>query len=147
MPYRSLLFSLLLILGSNGLSAQQSPRLYPLKVSIQNIKEAKGIIRLALYPTAQGFPGNTAKAQLLLNVQPASGNVEVALEAIPEGQYALAVLHDINENGQMDTNLFGYPTEAYGFSNNVRPMFRAPAFDEASFWLTSDNTELKISLQ
>jgi uncharacterized protein (DUF2141 family) len=31
----------------------------------------------------------------------------------------------------LDTNLFGVPQEPYGFSNNVRPKFRAPNFEEA----------------
>lgn len=148
MLYRSLLFSVfLIVLFSKLLFAQQSTKQYQLKVSIENIQETRGMLRLALYPTAQGFPADIENAQLLINVKPVSGKVEVDLEAVPEGQYALAVLHDANGNGEMDTNLFGYPTEAYGFSNNVRPAFRAPVFEEASFWVNAENTELKIALQ
>jgi uncharacterized protein (DUF2141 family) len=32
----------------------------------------------------------------------------------------------------MDKNMFGVPTEKYGFSNNARETFSAPSFESAS---------------
>ena len=54
------------------------------------------------------------------------------LTGIVPGTYAIAVFHDANGNGRLDTFL-GIPREAFGFSNNppVRP--RAPRFAECSF--------------
>ncbi len=37
-------------------------------------------------------------------------------EDISPGTYALAVIHDENGNGKLDTNWVGIPTEGYGFS-------------------------------
>jgi uncharacterized protein (DUF2141 family) len=34
---------------------------------------------------------------------------------IKPGKYAIAVIHDENCNGELDSNLFGIPTEGYGF--------------------------------
>jgi uncharacterized protein (DUF2141 family) len=34
---------------------------------------------------------------------------------IKPGKYAIAVIHDENCNGKLDTNMFGIPKEGYGF--------------------------------
>jgi uncharacterized protein (DUF2141 family) len=34
---------------------------------------------------------------------------------IKPGNYAIAVIHDENRNGELDTNMFGIPKEGYGF--------------------------------
>ena len=43
------------------------------------------------------------------------------------------------------TNIFGAPKEAYGYSNNVRPKFRAAYFNEAAFLLNT-NKKIKVNL-
>jgi uncharacterized protein (DUF2141 family) len=65
---------------------------------------------------------------------------------LPEGTYAVAVYQDLNQNAQLDSNVFGIPTEPYGFSNNVRPKLRAPSFDETRFAFF-DNMSVNIRLE
>jgi len=36
---------------------------------------------------------------------------------IIEGEYLIAIFQDVNNNGRLDTNLFGIPTEPVGLSN------------------------------
>ena len=52
---------------------------------------------------------------------------------IAPGAYALAVIHDENMNGKLDTNWLGAPTEGYGFSNDPKALFSAPSFSAARF--------------
>ena len=54
--------------------------------------------------------------------------------------------HDENGNGEFDTNLFGFPLENYGFSNNARAIFGPPAYDKAAFRLAEDEQEHVIRL-
>ena len=67
-------------------------------------------------------------------------------EDIPPGTYALAVVHDENMNGKLDTNLLGIPKEGYGFSNDAKALLGAPSFSAASFPYDGQNLELTISL-
>ena len=60
--------------------------------------------------------------------------------------YALAVIHDENMNGKLDTNRLGMPTEGYGFSNDAKAFLRAPSFSAASFPYDGRNLDLAISL-
>lgn len=54
------------------------------------------------------------------------------------GKYAVRYYHDENQNGKMETNLVGKPTEGYGFSNNVIGKFGPPAFEKWLFEITGD---------
>jgi len=67
-------------------------------------------------------------------------------EDIPPGTYALAVIHDENMNGKLDTQWLGIPTEGYGFSNDVRARFGAPSFTAASVPYDGETLDLTISL-
>ncbi len=67
-------------------------------------------------------------------------------EAIAPGTYALAVIHDENMNGKLDTNWLGFPTEGYGFSNDAKTSLGAPSFSAASFPYDGQNIDLTISL-
>jgi len=66
---------------------------------------------------------------------------------IPPGTYALAVIHDENMNGELDTKRRGIPKEGYGFSNDATALFGAPKFSAASFQYDGRNLELTIDLQ
>ena len=39
----------------------------------------------------------------------------VVFRGLAEGQYAVALFHDQNGNGEFDTGLFGPPVEGFGF--------------------------------
>jgi len=49
-------------------------------------------------------------------------------EKLPAGDYAISVYQDENDNGQLDTNALGSPTEGYGATSNNIPALSAPTF-------------------
>lgn len=59
---------------------------------------------------------------------------------ISEGIYAVAVYQDINENKQLDKGWFSIPKEPYGLSNNYRPHFSAPSFNDCKFKVAEETT-------
>lgn len=67
-------------------------------------------------------------------------------EDIPPGTYAIAVIHDENMNGKLDTNWLGIPTEGYGFSNEEKGGAGVPSFSNASFPYDGHDLELNIGL-
>ncbi|MCX6254481.1 MAG: DUF2141 domain-containing protein [Bacteroidia bacterium] len=60
------------------------------------------------------------------------------------GKYAVRYYHDENLNGRMERNMFGKPTEGYGFSNNVTGKFCPPPFEK---WLFELKEDKKIMLK
>jgi uncharacterized protein (DUF2141 family) len=58
-----------------------------------------------------------------------------ALTELKAGTYAIAVFLDENDNGKIDTNWMGIPTEAYGYTNGARPKYREAQWSEVKFSL------------
>ena len=45
--------------------------------------------------------------------------MNLVFDSIPDGEYAISLLHDENENGDMDLNFIGYPLEGFGLANII----------------------------
>ena len=66
---------------------------------------------------------------------------------IAPGTYALAVVHDENMNGKLDTKWPGIPIEGYGFSRDAKALLGASSFSSASFLYDGqEDLDLTISL-
>jgi uncharacterized protein (DUF2141 family) len=103
-----------------------------LTVRVSGINSASGQIGCALFRSEAGFPMNPAAATQQW-MDAATSGVECRFRAVPAGEYAISVSHDLNGNRSIDTNFFAVPTEAWGVSNNARPLMRAPQWKEAMF--------------
>lgn len=104
---------------------------HELTVEVKNITSAKGKIMFALFTRPNGFPQQVQNAFAVKSVPASKGKVLVSFTGIPSGTCAIAVYHDANNDGKLNTNALGIPKESYGFSNNARSMFSAPSFEEA----------------
>ncbi len=111
-----------------------------LTVSIQGTVKSKGKLIVALYRIQDHFPSSKTSFRHL-SVHPYAGSTQVIFEGLSIDKYAIAAYLDDNNNGKMDKNFFGAPTELYGFSNDARELMSAPSFQKASFHL---NKDLKI---
>ncbi len=115
-----------------------------ISVTINNIEEAKGVVEISLYNQAATFPHSKGRFKTA-NATVNGNSVTYQFTNIPDGDYAIALFHDVNNNGQMDKNIFGIPKEPYGFSNNIVHKMSAPNFKECMFSLKG-STNLTISL-
>ena len=118
-----------------------------LHVRFTGIHHPKGKLFVALYDREAAFL-NVQKAHTL-KVLPIGegGDFTLSLGDLPAGEYALASYHDLNNNGKLDKNLLGIPTEPYGFSNNARPKFRAPNWAEAKFALGEGGAAVAVRME
>ncbi len=115
-------------------------------VEISGIQSDAGEVGCALFLNTAGFPREPSQA-VRQRWQPAKiPTVTCRFDGLKPGHYAVAVTHDLNGNHRTDANVFGMPTEDWGVSNNVRPAFRAPTFDEAMFAVT-DASPMTIAIR
>ena len=111
-------------------------------IVVTNVAQNKGNVMIAVHNRS-----NFLKTRIVEKALPAAGtSVNVNIE-LAQGEYAVAVFQDKNNNQYLDTNFVGIPQESYGFSNNARPKFRAPTFDEAKIILTEQAKTIQVSLQ
>ncbi len=127
---------ILLILTFGFLSMQTAPKKSTLSVEVRGIKKSVGKIFIAVYRKKDDFPSTTGRFKYAI-VDAKVGNTVGSIE-LPNDTYAVAVFHDANDNTVLDKNMFGVPTEIYGFGNNARGTFSAPSFEEASIELKQD---------
>ena len=107
-------------------------------VRVTGVRAAGGSIGCVLFPSMAGFPMEGVNVPMVW-LQASDGAV-CRFGDVPAGVYAIAVVHDLNGNQRVDTNFVGIPTEPWGVSNNVRPLMRAPKFDEAAIRVAPDQT-------
>ena len=119
-----------------------------LTVRVTGARNTKGKIGVTLFQNAQGFPDDTSKAvrQQSVEIDPNTMSAQVTFKDLPQGTFAVSVLHDENGNGKMDKNFVGMPKEGYGASNNPKKKKRAPTFGEAKFSLNSSEQAIEITL-
>jgi uncharacterized protein (DUF2141 family) len=114
-----------------------------LRLTIDGIRSDGGEILVALYDNADGFRsaiGNAAKRGLSPDsgrligtaIRAKRGTQSTVFTQLPPGRYALILIHDENDDGRLDENAFGVPTEGYGFGNNAQGFLTAPSFDAAA---------------
>jgi uncharacterized protein (DUF2141 family) len=83
-----------------------------------------------------------------LEVDVNAGQMEITMENIAAGTYAVSVFQDIDRNKELETNFIGIPKEPIGFSNDARIKFGPPSFSDAQFKVERDkNIVLKIILR
>lgn len=115
-----------------------------IELTIQNINDESGTIKIALYDSPDDFPKQT-KAYKVGEVSAQQPQVKYSFENIPDGDYAIAIYHDVNSDDELNFKMFFIPKEPYGFSNNFVPKYSKPKFDDARFAVEGD-TKLVIKL-
>jgi uncharacterized protein (DUF2141 family) len=112
---------------------------YNLQVNVSAISNNKGLVEFALYKNPAVFT-EAGKTHRLARVDAQKGTVTYTFKDLEPGKYALVVYHDENHNKICDKNFFGIPTEAYAFSNNVRPKLSVPSFEDCAIKLQQDRS-------
>jgi uncharacterized protein (DUF2141 family) len=119
---------------SNILVAQTAD----IDVNVYNIKQVKGNLHIALFNKHANFPFKKGVIDTYI-VKVKSKNCNYKIKNLVKGDYAVVVYHDKNGDGNCNKFL-GIPTEAYGFSNNIRPRFSAPDFKDCKFALNKSKS-------
>jgi uncharacterized protein (DUF2141 family) len=116
-----------------------------LVVRMTNFRSDEGQVGVVLWNSDVGFPEKIKKAFRKKRGTVKDGVCEVVFDNVPFGEYAVSVLHDENNNSQMDTNFLGIPDEGLGTSNDVRNM-GPPRYEQASFRFAAAGQEVPVSM-
>lgn len=113
-----------------------------LTINVKDISSAKGYLMVALFSGEQDYQSGKAVKATRVKV---NGEQETVIFAdVADGEYAVKMYHDENDNKELDKNFLGIPSEGYGFSNN-KGQFGQPSYQEASFSVNQD-TKIDINL-
>ncbi|MEJ7927838.1 DUF2141 domain-containing protein [Sphingobium sp. AN641] len=112
------------------LAAAPPPPADGLTIAWEGLRSQKGRILICVTRNAKHFPN--------CSDDPEKRHYDVAATAgilpvgrLASGDYAIAIIHDENGNGKLDT-FMGIPREGVGFSRNAPIRFGPPGFRAAS---------------
>lgn len=125
--------------------AAPEPKVASLTIEVTGVQTDRGHILVALYTKPDTWT-NPDAAFATRKVDARKGVVSVTFGDLPAGSYAIAVMHDADDDGEMTTGLFSIPKEAYGFGNDARAPFSAPSFGE-SVVLVSRETKVVVNIK
>lgn len=116
-----------------------------LVINLENVKTSEGVIWLALYDSKENLFVKDKSISKKIKVEE-TGELTVKMDQVLFGTYALAIFHDINNNGKLDQNILGIPTEPYAFARKPKSKWRAPQYKELIFDFTDPNQEITTKL-
>lgn len=128
-----------------------------LRLTVMGIRSDQGEILIGLYDNPDGFRsaikhgatrGLLPDAGRLIGtaIRAQRGMQSTVFTQLPPARYGIIVIHDENDNGHIDENAAGIPTEGYGFGNDARGFLSAPAFDDASITIADTGVSTTITV-
>ena len=139
----NLILSILLMVGT---IPEQSAN-NELTLTVENIKNSDGVVRVLLFKGPEGFPDQHQLAFQNASIVIEKNKAVYTFKNIPDGTYAISLFHDSQNTGKLRTNALGIPKDGYGFSNNASGIVGAPSFEKASFKLTETVKQITIKLK
>ncbi|RUT69166.1 DUF2141 domain-containing protein [Flavobacterium cupreum] len=113
-----------------------------LTVSVSGLKNNKGTVKVGLYNSDETFLKTTYKS-VVSEIK--NNEATVTFTGIPKGEYGISTYHDENNNGKLDKNMMGIPSEDYASSNNAKGFMGPPSYKDAKF-TANKNSKIDIVL-
>jgi len=114
-------------------------------VHVTGFPTTAGTVEVSLFNSAESFLKEPFLQQS--GTIDENGDFETVFTAVPEGTYAVVVVHDANDNGKLDSGFLGLTGEDYGYSNNVQSWFWRPEFEDVMFSVDQSGTRVEIDLE
>ena len=137
------LFQKLTLTSFLALSSAAVAQAAEIQLTVSNIQVAQGSIQIAVFNSEETY--NSGKPVISKSIQVTGDQLDISFPELTDGDYAIKLLHDENDNGKLDTNLVGMPTEGYGFSNNGG-RFGPASYADAHFTVAGD-TSISIKIR
>ena len=140
MKHRIIAAALASMFGTGTLAAE-------LAIDVHGVRSGDGRIYLAVHgpATRDTFPSGEAVVEGL-RAPARTGTMRFVIQDLAPGRYALSAFHDENDNGELDTNLMGIPSEGYGFGNDASAAFGPPSFEAAAVDVDSASGVITLTL-
>ncbi|RMD76356.1 MAG: DUF2141 domain-containing protein [Bacteroidetes bacterium] len=115
-------------------------------IEVQGIEEAGGFIWVGLYDSEAHY---MVKEKAIVKGYDVThtGTMRLEVHELPAGRWAIALFHDIDGDGELDTNYLGIPSEPYAFSRKPPSKWRAPRYDEVAIPFRPPLQRLSVRLE
>lgn len=116
-------------------------------VSVSHLRSDKGTVIACLTADPQRFP-RCADDRQAKRAQVAAGKARaIVFHDVRPGTYAVALLHDENNNGKADRAMSMIPREGFGFSRDAKVHMGPPRFRDAAFAVPPGGAHMTITMR
>jgi len=115
-----------------------------INLTVTGLRSGKGQVLICLTREADHFPDCSGSTDARTAIVPAA-HPQASFAHLPQGRYAISVLHDENGNGRADKTLGFIPREGFGFSRDAPVRMGPPKFEQAAF--TVEGHDLNESIR
>ena len=129
------------------LGAATPPKKGEVAITITNLRSTEGVVRACMTTNPDIFPKCRKDPASHRVTVPAGEKVELHFTGVKPGRYAVALLHDENNNGKADRALGMMPKEGFGFSRDAPVRMGPPSFDSAAFDYAGEARVLTIKMR
>lgn len=99
-------------------------------ITIAGAPNDTGNVKIAVFDSKESFnQPDLASSLATARIAEGVAGLLIAAEDLPE-RFAIAAFHDENDDGEMNRNRWGIPTERYGFSRNARGLAGPPSYEQ-----------------
>lgn len=138
----------LLVLGATTTAAAAGQALAgEVVITVTDLRSTKGVVRACMTTREDIFPRCIKDAGAHRAVVPATDKVEIRFTGVKPGNYAIALLHDENDNGKADRAMGMMPKEGYGFSRDAPVKMAPPRFKDAVFVQGEGTSRIAIKMR
>lgn len=109
---------------------------HTLTITMGGFKSLTGDARVAVFRGEAAFKGNDALDGKVASVD--ADTVTLSFE-LPAGEYGVKAFQDLDQDGKLDTNMLGIPSEPWAVSN-ASNSFGPPKWSKSHFTLSGDMT-------
>ena len=115
-------------------------------VAISNFRNSEGLAQVTLYDREDEFLSEDSATAQKVRVEIEGEKATAEFAGIQPGNYAIALMHDEDGDGEMKKNLIGIPKEGIGMSNDAKPKFGPPKWEDAVFEVGEEDVSLTIAM-
>jgi uncharacterized protein (DUF2141 family) len=116
-------------------------------ITVTELRSTNGVVRACMTTRADVFPKCAKDPNAHRTVVPAGKVIEIRFTGVKPGDYAIALLHDENNNGKADRALGMAPKEGYGFSRDAPVRMAPPKFTDAVLKLGEGASRIAIKMR
>ena len=155
-PARFLLFLAWLVLsgcqmfdrgeGFDG-SGTVSGGMATVKVRIHGIAKPRGTLNVGLYSSSETWLTTEYSHSKNGRVGRVGEVIEIILEDVPSGAYAVSLFQDLDDTSSLSRNAFGIPTDPWGMSNDAVGTLGPASFEAAVVKIEPPETVLDVRLR
>jgi len=117
-----------------------------LTIEIEGLKNTQGKLQILVFAHEQAYKTyDTSNAYASVSKTIDTGVNAITFHNVPDGHYAISLLHDENKNNQMEVSRTKMPLEGYGTSN-ARDKYDELPFKRARVNILNGNKTVKIQM-